>query len=318
MDCILLFSISAVLLNLSRAFPATVAQGEFLFNPHVFFKSDIQSDDVDVFSRILQANKEISGMLLEGDMVLPTTKNAMKCLNDYCRWPKSSSGWVEVPYSIANDFYDYERTVIENAMKSIAAKTCVHFVPRTNQVDYISIENLVGFMIDDYERTVIENAMKSIAAKTCVHFVPRTNQVDYISIENLVGCSSTVGRAGGKQQLSLSVGGCVFHGIIEHELLHSLGFHHEHTRSDRDQYIWINWQNIPQASAHNFQIKDTNNLNTPYDYNSIMHYGRTAFTITYGMETIVPIPNPLVQIGQRQELSDIDIQRINKLYECAL
>uniref|UniRef100_A0A673HTI5 Metalloendopeptidase n=1 Tax=Sinocyclocheilus rhinocerous TaxID=307959 RepID=A0A673HTI5_9TELE len=213
------------------------------------------------------------GMLLEGDMVLPTTKNAMKCLNDYCRWPKSSSGWVEVPYSIANDFYDYERTVIENAMKSIAAKTCVHFVPRTNQVDYISIENLVG-------------------------------------------CSSTVGRAGGKQQLSLSVGGCVFHGIIEHELLHSLGFHHEHTRSDRDQYIWINWQNIPQASAHNFQIKDTNNLNTPYDYNSIMHYGRTAFTITYGMETIVPIPNPLVQIGQRQELSDIDIQRINKLYEC--
>uniref|UniRef100_A0A672Q1Z3 Metalloendopeptidase n=1 Tax=Sinocyclocheilus grahami TaxID=75366 RepID=A0A672Q1Z3_SINGR len=131
-------------------------------------------------------------------------------------------------------------------------------------------------------------------------------------------CSSTVGRSGGKQQLSLSVGGCVFHGIIEHELLHSLGFHHEHTRSDRDQYIWINWQNIPQASAHNFQIKDTNNLNTRYDYNSIMHYGRTAFTIQYGMETIIPIPNPLVPIGQRQELSDIDIQRINKLYECGL
>ncbi|XP_016317087.1 high choriolytic enzyme 1-like isoform X2 [Sinocyclocheilus anshuiensis] len=262
MDCILLFSVSAVLLNLSRAFPAAVDQ-------------DIQSGDVDMFSRILQANKEISGMLLEGDMVLPTTMNAMKCLNDYCRWPKSPSGWVEVPYSIANDFYDYERAVIDNAMKSIAAKTCVRFVPRTNQVDYISIENLVG-------------------------------------------CSSAVGRSGGKQQLSLSVDGCASHGIIEHELLHSLGFHHEHTRSDRDQYIWINWQNIPQASAHNFQLKDTNNLNTPYDYNSIMHYGRTAFTIKSGMETIIPIPNPLVQIGQRQELSAIDIQRINKLYECAL
>ncbi|XP_016428663.1 high choriolytic enzyme 1-like [Sinocyclocheilus rhinocerous] len=230
---------------------------------------------MDIFSRILEANKEISDMLLEGDMALPKTRNAMKCLNDYCKWPKSPSGQVEVPYTIASDFYDDEKAVIENAMKSIATKTCVRFVLRKNQVDYISIENLVG-------------------------------------------CSSAVGRSGGKQQLSLSVDGCVSHGIIEHELLHSLGFHHEHTRSDRDQYVQINWQNIPQASAYNFQKKDTNNLNTHYDYSSIMHYGRTAFAIQYGKETITPIPNPSVQIGQRKEMSNIDIQRINKLYECAL
>ncbi|XP_058613529.1 hatching enzyme 1.2-like isoform X2 [Onychostoma macrolepis] len=239
---------------------------------------DIQSekhDAMDIFSRILEANKEISYMLLEGDMALPKTRSAMKCLNDYCKWPKSPSGQVEVPYTIASDFYEDEKAVIENAMKSIASKTCVRFVLRTNQVDYISIGNLVG-------------------------------------------CSSTVGRSGGKQQLSLSVDGCVSHGIIEHELIHSLGFHHEHTRSDRDQYVQINWQNIPQASAYNFQKKDTNNLNTPYDYNSIMHYGRTAFAIHYGKETITPIPNSSVQIGQRTEMSNIDIQRINKLYECAL
>lgn len=263
MDCILLFSISAVLLNLSRAFPAKVDQ-------------TVQSETtgVDIFSKILEANKEISDTLLEGDMVISASKNALSCLNDYCRWPKSPSGWVEVPYSIANDFYDYERSVIESAMKSIASKTCVRFVPRTNQVDYISIENLAG-------------------------------------------CSSTVGRSGGAQQLSLSMDGCINYGIIEHELLHSLGFHHEHTRTDRDKYIWINWQNIPEASANNFQIKDTN-LNTPYDYNSIMHYGRTAFAIQSGLETIIPIPNPLVSIGQRQELSYTDIQRINMLYECAV
>ncbi|KAK2872786.1 hypothetical protein Q8A67_022683 [Cirrhinus molitorella] len=268
MDCILLFAIWAVLLNLSQAFPAMVLPTD----------QDIQSekhDDTDIFSRILEANKEISDMLLEGDMALPKTRNAMKCLNDYCKWQKSSSGRVEVPYTIAKDYYDEEKAVIENAMKSIAAKTCIRFVPRTIQVDYISIENLVG-------------------------------------------CSSTVGRSGGKQQFALSVDGCVSHGIIEHELLHSLGFHHEHTRSDRDQYVRINWENIPQASAYNFQKKDTNNLNTPYDYNSIMHYGRTAFTIQYGKETITSIPNSSVQIGQRQEMSNIDIQKINKLYECAL
>lgn len=43
---------------------------------------------------------------------------------------------------------------------------------------------------------------------------------------------------------------------------------------------------------------------------------RSSFAIQSGLETIVPIPNPLVQIGQRQELSAIDIQRINQLYEC--
>uniref|UniRef100_A0A8C2ISW9 Metalloendopeptidase n=1 Tax=Cyprinus carpio TaxID=7962 RepID=A0A8C2ISW9_CYPCA len=265
--------------SLSRAsftHPLTLTHSVYLLFPQVLpTDQDIQSekhDDMDIFSRILEANKEISDMLLEGDMALPKTRNAMKCLNDYCKWPKSPLGQVEVPYTIANDFYDDEKAMIENAMKSIAAKTCIRFVLRRNQVDYISIENVLG-------------------------------------------CSSTVGRSGGKQQLSLSVNGCVSHGIIEHELIHSLGFHHEHTRSDRDQYIQINWQNIPEASAYNFQKKDTNNLNTPYDYSSIMHYGRTAFAIQYGKETITPIPNPSVQIGQRTEMSNIDIQRINKLYD---
>ncbi|XP_026090902.1 high choriolytic enzyme 1-like isoform X2 [Carassius auratus] len=222
-------------------------------------------------------------MLSEGDIVVSASASkkamtnsmtgAMSTVNGYSGWPKSPSGWVVVPYTISNDY-------------------------------------------SDYQRMVIESAMKSITSKTCVHFLPRTNEVDYISIENLGGCSSTVGRAGGVQQLSLSVDGCIYYGIVEHELIHSLGFSHEHTRSDRDKYIWINWQNVPEASSYNFQIKDTDTLNTPYDYNSIMHYGRSSFAIQSGLETIVPIPNPLVQIGQRQELSAIDIQRINQLYEC--
>lgn len=53
-----------------------------------------------------------------------------------------------------------------------------------------------------------------------------------------------MGRIGDKQVVSLQRFGCVRHGIIQHEVLHALGFLHEHTRSDRDNYITILWDNI--------------------------------------------------------------------------
>ncbi|XP_016113516.1 high choriolytic enzyme 1-like [Sinocyclocheilus grahami] len=95
-----------------------------------------------------------------------------------------------------------------------------------------------------------------------------------------------------------------------------LGFYHEQTRSDRDEYVKINWENMSPDMAYNFQKQNTNNQKTPYDYGSIMHYGRTAFSIQPGLETITPIPDETVEIGQRQGMSNTDILRINKLYGC--
>uniref|UniRef100_A0A3Q3L8C9 Metalloendopeptidase n=1 Tax=Labrus bergylta TaxID=56723 RepID=A0A3Q3L8C9_9LABR len=153
--------------------------------------------------------------------------------------------------------------------------------------------------------------------KTCLRFVPRKNEYDYISIENKAGCFSNLGRTGGRQVLSLNRQGCLYHGIIQHEINHALGFQHEQSRSDRDNYVRINWENIDPQMAGNFHREEsTNNLNTPYDYSSIMHYGRTAFSIQYGKDSITPIPDPNVQIGQRKGMSYWDIMRINLLYSC--
>uniref|UniRef100_A0A8C2D2M3 Metalloendopeptidase n=1 Tax=Cyprinus carpio TaxID=7962 RepID=A0A8C2D2M3_CYPCA len=135
-------------------------------------------------------------------------------------------------------------------------------------------------------------------------------------ITNINWCFSSLGRTGGKQVVSLNRQGCVYHGIAQHELNHALGFYHEQTRSDRDQYVRINWKNISPDMAYNFQKQNTNNQNTPYDYGSVMHYGKTAFSIQPGLETITPIPDETVEIGQRQGMSNIDILRINKLYGC--
>lgn len=62
-------------------------------------------------------------------------------------------------------------------------------------------------------------------------------------------------------------------GSIVHEFMHSLGFYHEHTRSDRDDYVVINWQNIPSDTntKHQFEKADTVNV-VGYDYGSVMHY----------------------------------------------
>ncbi|CAM4825436.1 unnamed protein product [Rotaria magnacalcarata] len=70
--------------------------------------------------------------------------------------------------------------------------------------------------------------------------------------------------------------------------------------------------------AHNFEkynnsIADT--LNTPYDYGSVMHYPNNAFS-SNSLPTIEPI-QPNVTIGQRVNLSAIDIQEVRILYNCS-
>ncbi|KAM9356303.1 low choriolytic enzyme-like [Pholidichthys leucotaenia] len=167
---------------------------------------------------------------------------------------------------------------------------------------------------DSTDRDKIYEAMSAFDHKTCIRFIPRSNERFYLTIEPKFGCFSLVGYIGDRQLLSLQRP-CLKNSIIQHELLHAMGFFHEHSRSDRDQHIKVNWENIIEGHEHYFEKEDTENLGTPYDYGSVMQYESTAFAKN-GKPTLTPIPDPSVPIGKAEGLSNIDVLRINKLYKC--
>ncbi|XP_055338388.1 uncharacterized protein LOC129588249 [Paramacrobiotus metropolitanus] len=167
----------------------------------------------------------------------------------------------------------------------------------------------------------IKQALAGIEAKTCVRFIPRKYEEDFIAIIAGLDCSSMVGRQGSRQEVSMNRGCRDGLGATQHEFLHVLGFYHEHARSDRDQYIWINHRNLNNDDSPTmlqFLAKtpqQATTLDTPYDYESAMHYGWNAFAVNRNYPTILPKQKGK-RIGQRDHLSDTDILRINKLYRC--
>uniref|UniRef100_A0A1B8XZE4 Metalloendopeptidase n=1 Tax=Xenopus tropicalis TaxID=8364 RepID=A0A1B8XZE4_XENTR len=88
------------------------------------------------------------------------------------------------------------------------------------------------------------SAMEVYATLTCVQFVPYTDEDDYVNITSGDGCWSYMGRQGGAQVVSVEKGYCTSEGTTMHELNHALGFVHEQSRSDRDNYVNIMYQYI--------------------------------------------------------------------------
>jgi len=141
---------------------------------------------------------------------------------------------------------------------------------------------------------------------------------DYIRFITGPGCASWVGRQNSGAQ-EIWVSDYCTSGSMIHEVGHALGLLHEHTRSDRDQYIDVRWDNIQSDKLFNFEISGSGTVDLgPYDYGSIMHYGEYFFS-NNGERTLVPIQNQGdVVIGQRVAASDGDLNAINRLYETDL
>ena len=196
------------------------------------------------------------------------------------------------------------------------------------------VDGIVPYVISSgfstSKRAIIRDAMDRWEDTTCLRFVPRRSyNRDYIYFQNSDrGCYSYVGRQGGGQVINLEQNSCETYGITLHEIAHAIGFWHEQSRPDRDDYVQINLSSIEYSSRTQYLKRNDFNIDyqgSAYDYGSIMHYTDTAFVKNscFGCKTI-EVANIAAyraqgspRLGQRDDLSRSDIQQANRLYSCS-
>ncbi|XP_072005019.1 astacin-like metalloendopeptidase isoform X2 [Engystomops pustulosus] len=227
-----------------------------------------QENILKINQNLLPKKNRGESFLNDGDLVLSETRKHSPQL---FLWPKINKA-VVIPYTLSNSYNQSQRGVLYEAFKDLETSTCVRFVKRTTQEDYISI-------------------------------LPQE------------GCYSSVGRIGNMQVVSLS-DQCVQRGkgVVLHEFMHVIGFWHEHSRVDRDDYVIIHWKSIIEAYLQNFCKYETTNVVVSYDTGSLLQYSSTAFAKANMIS--MEARNSKVHLGQRIKLSDSDILRINILYHC--
>ncbi|XP_050706181.1 protein SpAN-like [Eriocheir sinensis] len=181
----------------------------------------------------------------------------------------------------------------------------------------------VPYYLDTTDSVTVAAINAAIAhweQNTCIRFQLTSNLAQrHVRFFEGSGCWSYVGMLAQNGQ-DISIGsGCKELGTVAHEIGHAIGFVHEQSRPDRDDYVVINYGNIQTGKENNFNKYSTSVVNTygiPYDYSSDMHYGSTGFT-NNGKTTIATL-YPLAQelIGQRTGLSHRDILLANTMYGC--
>lgn len=173
------------------------------------------------------------------------------------------------------------------------------------------------------EMQVIEAAMNHWRQHTCITFRQR-QPTDYLFVRfrsDTQGCWSLVGRQadriGHGQDVSIGQG-CANLNVVVHEIGHVIGFIHEQSRSDREQYIDIVWSNVLPGYALQFRKETDSNYNIPYDLTSTMQYPQWAFSKEIFEKSTIVAKNPAYQrfLSKNYPLSFRDRLLANQLYSC--
>ncbi len=144
------------------------------------------------------------------------------------------------------------------------------------------------------ERKLFQAAMDDWAAHANVRFVERSTQSSFVTFKtddniDTVSHSSSYGMAGGEQFVKLDpiTRKDSKKKSSRHEIGHSLGFHHEHQRCDRDTFVKVSAKLKPERVGD--FVKMCGNDVKPigdYDFTSIMHYNSSPNATTDGSDAL--------------------------------
>lgn len=231
-------------------FFASIAGNQLCFADNSFARS---SDEwsAQVWDRLLRSAPANARLLHAGDMILP---------REYVRHARD---WLRSGRPRGDSAFDGDVTIWPNGIVYYAFSADITPVHQKAFVD----------------------AANDWASFAHVSFVRRTTQPNYLLVENDTGNSSGVGMLGGPQDFKMNAW---TRDTLCHELGHALGYVHEHQRSDRDIYVTILTENIVPGDEFAFALLPNSNNRTSYDFLSIMHYARNAFSISPDLDTIEP------------------------------
>ncbi|GFS91404.1 astacin-like metalloprotease toxin 1 [Nephila pilipes] len=162
-----------------------------------------------------------------------------------------------------------------------------------------------------YNQRLIESAMEEIEKHSRIEFVERYNQRCYLQITKEDGCYFE-GASRCSPRISLGMG-CRSFGTVLHELMHAIGFEHEHNRPDRDTYLIIHRENIDPDNMDQFRKLRLNQYtwnDFEIDFQSVMMYESYAFSKNGGI-TIEPRNGRI--IGRKERLSRMDKEKLKWL-----
>lgn len=196
---------------------------------------------------------------------------------------------------------------------------------------FLSCSKLVIYLLLylDANKQKILQVMRSKFLETCVRFVhydPSVpgQEMGRVTIFPGQGCYANVGRMGGEQAISLAQPHCMYDGIITHELMHAMGFWHEHQRPDRDEHMKIYQHNIDPAMMAQFaKASYPGEISKlfKWDNDGIMLYGSRSFQKQRSSSPehwtmATKEGGVLREVHEKYGLTQNDIQAVNEYFGC--